>query len=100
MLACLRFDAATIFQPWNDGRSTFEEWADELGYDVDSRRAERTYNACVKVADDLCKFFGQHFDAFLMSDPEDPDSEAWRDITTTTTACVAFDPAKVEGFEA
>lgn len=26
--------------------STFEDWASELGYDTDSRKAERTYRAC------------------------------------------------------
>lgn len=30
--------------------SSFEEWADSLGYDPDSREAEKTYNACVKIA--------------------------------------------------
>lgn len=30
----------------NSAAETFEDWAAECGYDEDSRRAERTYNAC------------------------------------------------------
>lgn len=29
--------------------SSFEEWADDYGYDVDSRKAESTYQACLKI---------------------------------------------------
>lgn len=31
-----------------DAGLTFEEWACDLGYDTDSRKAEATFNACVK----------------------------------------------------
>ena len=30
--------------------STFEDWAENLGYDPDSRRAESTYRECLKHA--------------------------------------------------
>lgn len=30
--------------------STFEEWADNLGYDKDSRKAEATYRECLALA--------------------------------------------------
>ncbi len=30
--------------------STFEDWAGELGYDPDSRKAEATYRACLEIA--------------------------------------------------
>lgn len=30
--------------------ATFEAWAGEFGYDGDSRQAEKTYNACMKIA--------------------------------------------------
>lgn len=30
--------------------ATFEEWADNLGYDKDSRSAEKTYRACLEIA--------------------------------------------------
>lgn len=29
---------------------TFEEWAEDFGYDVDSRSAEKTYRACLETA--------------------------------------------------
>ncbi len=29
---------------------TFEEWAGDLGYDADSRKAEATYRACLEIA--------------------------------------------------
>ena len=28
---------------------TFEEWASDLGYDTDSRKAEKTFTACVEI---------------------------------------------------
>ena len=36
----------------------FEEWASEYGYSVDSREAERTYNACMKIALELRAMIG------------------------------------------
>jgi len=30
--------------------SSFEDWADNFGYEQDSRQAEKTYNACMKIA--------------------------------------------------
>lgn len=30
--------------------SSFEEWASDLGYDTDSRQAEKTYRACLDIA--------------------------------------------------
>lgn len=41
VLYCLVSDAQSV-----DGVESFEEWASELGYDTDSRKAERAYNAC------------------------------------------------------
>lgn len=35
----------------------FEDWAESLGYDPDSRKAEATYNACKATADALAKMF-------------------------------------------
>ncbi len=37
---------------------SFEDWCGDYGCDVDSRKAERTYNACVKSAGKLRKFLG------------------------------------------
>lgn len=46
----------------------FEEWARNLGYDPDSRKAEKTYKACQKLTEKLHKFLGENFDDFLSAD--------------------------------
>jgi hypothetical protein len=43
VVACLVSDASAI-----DCRS-FEDWASDLGYDTDSRKAEATYRACLET---------------------------------------------------
>ena len=37
----------------------FEEWAGDLGYDVDSRKAEKTYNACIGIGLKLRRHLGE-----------------------------------------
>lgn len=37
--------------------ATFEEWAEDYGYDTDSRDAEKTYNACLSHALKLRQMF-------------------------------------------
>jgi hypothetical protein len=44
IIACLVMDAGVI------DHASFEDWADEYGYDPDSRSAERTYRACLETA--------------------------------------------------
>lgn len=44
VLYCLLSDAAVLDHP------NFESWASEYGYDVDSRKAEQTYKACLSIA--------------------------------------------------
>ena len=53
VLNCLADDIAGV----SNARS-FEEWAEEYGYDTDSRKAEKTYNVCVKKAARLLSFLG------------------------------------------
>ena len=36
---------------------TFEDWANDYGYDTDSREAERTYNACRDAGAAMAKLF-------------------------------------------
>lgn len=36
----------------------FEDWARDLGYDTDSRKAEAIYNACLETADEMEKLLG------------------------------------------
>jgi len=54
VLNCLADDSAGV----SNARS-FEEWAEEYGYDTDSRKAEKTYNVCVKQAARLLSFLGK-----------------------------------------
>lgn len=51
VLDCLAMDSAGT-------EDSFEEWAPSLGYDPDSRRAERIYNTCVAQAEKLQNFLG------------------------------------------
>ena len=50
VLYCLIRDAEAL-------QLTFEEWANELGYDEDSRNAARTYNACREEGEKLARVF-------------------------------------------
>jgi len=51
VLECLAMD-------YYDKQETFEGWAENLGYNTDSRKAERTYRACVEQAEKLERFLG------------------------------------------
>lgn len=53
VLDCLASDAASV-----ENARGFEDWADELGYDTDSRKAERTYDVCRQQANHLRRFLG------------------------------------------
>lgn len=46
----------------------FEEWASSLGYDPDSRRAERIYNQALQYTKKLHRLLGDDFDLFLYAD--------------------------------
>jgi hypothetical protein len=61
VLNCLASDAGTI-----DNARSFEDWASELGYDQDSRKAERIHKACLRETDKLEDFLGRTaFDTLL-----------------------------------
>jgi hypothetical protein len=54
---------AVLYCIYMDTHSTdrcFENWADELGYDGDSRRAEAIYNSCKQEAEDWHTTFPGH----------------------------------------
>lgn len=55
ILACLISDARAAEHP------TYETWADEYGYDRDSRAGERAYNACRQIAADMQSALGHSF---------------------------------------
>ena len=56
VLSCLVSDA-------HCGATSFEDFCSDFGYNVDSRRAEKTWRACAKMALRVRKFLGDHFDA-------------------------------------
>jgi hypothetical protein len=58
LLECLLMDASGADQP-------FEDWAGDYGYDTDSRKAERTHNACVAQTEKLKRLLGEDFDEFM-----------------------------------
>lgn len=41
-----------------DDSASFEDWCAEIGYDTDSRKAERTFKACQKETKNLRRFLG------------------------------------------
>lgn len=53
VLNCLSSDSSSI-----DNSVNFEDWANELGYDPDSRKAEKTFNICVEQARELKQWLG------------------------------------------
>lgn len=56
VLDCMASDAAGI-----ENSRDFDDWCDEYGYDVDSRRAEKTYKTCQRQAERLKKFLGEEY---------------------------------------
>ena len=59
VIYCLISDALSV-----EAADSFEDWADSLGYDKDSRKAEKTYKACVKNQQKIRRFLGTDFDMF------------------------------------
>lgn len=59
-LECLLSDASVS--------DDFEDFCGEFGYDTDSRKAERTHKACLKVREKLERLLGDDFDAFMAAE--------------------------------
>lgn len=55
VLSCLVSDAASV-----EYEGSFEGWAESLGYDPDSRKAERVYEACQRIREDVQALFPDH----------------------------------------
>lgn len=53
VLDSLASDSASI-----ENARDFADWASDFGYDADSRKAERTYRACERLARRLRRFLG------------------------------------------
>lgn len=58
VLECLRSDSTGDF-------SSFDNWASDYGYDTDSRRALKTYQATKRQTAKLRQFLGAEFDNLL-----------------------------------
>lgn len=66
ILQCLHSDFAGF-----DPSVPFEDWADDYGYDTDSRKAERIYNTIDKQRTDFLRFVGDaSYTAFGRIDPD------------------------------
>jgi hypothetical protein len=58
VLECLQSDASC------GAHMLFEDFAGELGYDTDSRAAEKTWRACQEARGQLQRLLGEDFEAF------------------------------------
>ena len=63
VMECLRSDALGVINT-----SSFEDWADELGFDTDSRRAERTYRQVQRQTDELRQLLGDDFEQIILTE--------------------------------
>jgi len=70
VLASLRYDAQA-------GQGSFDDFCSELGYDPDSREAERVHRACIAIRGKMERVFGEDFDALMDLDPEELEREAF-----------------------
>jgi hypothetical protein len=65
VLDCLTSDSASV-----ENCSGFEDWASDLGYDPDSRKAEKVYRACERQAAKLRNLLGNSEYGALLYDVE------------------------------
>jgi len=77
VLQCIASDCQSI----EDARN-FEEWASEFGFDTDSRKAERTYNACRDEAQTWRTFLGLQRYGELLACREDGTEEEEEEYNT------------------
>lgn len=67
VINCLASDAASVE---NNNLTGFEGWASDLGYDPDSRKAEKIFKVCKVQAAKLKKFLGEELYKTLLWDTE------------------------------
>ncbi len=65
VLDCLASDAAGV-----ENATSFEDWASDLGFDTDSRKAERTYKVTIAQSAKLKKFLGDELYNALLWESE------------------------------
>lgn len=63
VLDCLLSDASSI-----QSCAGFEEWANEMGFDPDSRKAECIYKQAEKQTAKIQRLLGDDFEAFLYAE--------------------------------
>jgi hypothetical protein len=61
VLDCLSSDAVSV-----ENSRSFEDWCAELGYDTDSRKAERTFEACKRQSSQLRRLLGDEAYSILL----------------------------------
>jgi DNA-binding helix-hairpin-helix protein with protein kinase domain len=54
-----------LLSDWTGIEVPFEEWASDLGYEPDSRKAERTFEVIVRQSQKLTTFLGDDFMSFM-----------------------------------
>ena len=64
-LGCLQLDART------GEHLLFEDFCSDLGYDPDSRKAERVWRACQETRGHMQRLFREDFDAFMAATETD-----------------------------
>jgi hypothetical protein len=64
VLDCLASEACSV------ENASFDDWAGDMGYNTDSRRAFKIYDACRKSARELKAFLGDDLYARLLFDTE------------------------------
>jgi hypothetical protein len=65
VLEALLSDAATI-----ENAQSFEDWAAELGYDTDNRKAESIYEAAARQTEELKSLLGKDYDSAVFPQGE------------------------------
>lgn len=48
----------------------FEDFCSELGYDTDSRQAEKIYNQCLRLSERLHRLLGDDYDEFASAEQD------------------------------
>ena len=72
VLSCMAADDAASYE--NAG--SFEDWAQEYGWDTDSRKAEKVYRAVKRQAEQLKRVLGADNYAYLIFDVMNAEREA------------------------
>lgn len=60
VLSCIHMDMTSF-----ENSNSFESWAEDFGFDSDSRIAERTYNEIAKQRKNLVRVFGNIYQEFI-----------------------------------